>query len=259
MTQELKPFEELSRSGKFHREHPEYAKEWRREHREYFRVSSGEWQRNHPEYVKKLHREYRRTNLEYVREESKKWAQKCRLLVLDHYSNGTMTCAICGEDNINFLTIDHINGGGRRHLREIRAGSIAQWLSTQYRKTGEWPQGFQVLCANCNSIKSFEENGYTSRNWTSKFRSKICKTLGGRCVICGFEDDRALNIDHANGGGKKEMRRFKSSQAYYRNIRNKIQAEIGIFGCSKSYQLLCANHNFEKELQARKGEEFEYN
>lgn len=79
--------------------------------------------------------------------------QVIRRQVLSHYSNGTMTCACCGEGSIEFLAIDHINGGGNQHRREIgghRAFQILAWLVKN-----KYPEGFRVLCHNCNLAKGF--------------------------------------------------------------------------------------------------------
>jgi hypothetical protein len=46
-----------------------------------------------------------------------------------------------------FLTIDHIDGGGSQHRREV-GGRIARWLIAQ-----GLPDGFQTLCHNCNYAK----------------------------------------------------------------------------------------------------------
>jgi hypothetical protein len=56
----------------------------------------------------------------------------------------------CGETEPLFLTLDHINGGGNKHRREIKesgkgSGSFYEWL-----KRNGYPPGFQVLCQNCN-------------------------------------------------------------------------------------------------------------
>ena len=65
-------------------------------------------------------------------------------------------CKCCGESEPAFLTIDHIDGGGNAHRRTLTAdGSIAgssnfyRWLKNQ-----GWPEGFQLLCHNCNFAKS---------------------------------------------------------------------------------------------------------
>ena len=45
--------------------------------------------------------------------------KKIRDLCLSHYSNGTYRCACCGESAYEFLAIDHMNGNGQEHRREI--------------------------------------------------------------------------------------------------------------------------------------------
>ena len=75
---------------------------------------------------------------------------------MEHYSNtSSPSCACCGETFIEFLSIDHINGGGRSHRKEIRDGvgsysSMYLWLIDN-----DFPEGFQVLCMNCNTSIGF--------------------------------------------------------------------------------------------------------
>ena len=57
-------------------------------------------------------------------------------------------CACCGEDRPEFLTIDHIHGGGNRHRRELKRNggvSFYCWLIQQ-----GFPEGYRTLCMNCN-------------------------------------------------------------------------------------------------------------
>jgi hypothetical protein len=65
--------------------------------------------------------------------------------VFDAY--GGPKCARCGETDQDVLQIDHIDGGGRQHLKEI-GQNIYAWLHKQ-----GFPPGYQVLCANCNTKK----------------------------------------------------------------------------------------------------------
>src|ERR1035437_10247647 len=37
-------------------------------------------------------------------------------------------CVCCGENKIEFLAIDHIEGGGRKHRAEIKSTNIAIWI-----------------------------------------------------------------------------------------------------------------------------------
>lgn len=59
---------------------------------------------------------------------------------------GGLKCVNCGFDkNIDCLQMDHVDGGGRKHLEEIGQSQLYIWL-----KRNNFPAGFRVLCANCN-------------------------------------------------------------------------------------------------------------
>jgi len=77
--------------------------------------------------------------------------------IFDAY--GGAWCACCGEDTREFLTVDHIDGGGLRHRRELartrdgREGQIAGTSFYLWLKRNNFPPGYQVLCWNCNFAK----------------------------------------------------------------------------------------------------------
>lgn len=73
---------------------------------------------------------------------------KQRLTVFNHYSNGVPRCHCCGETTFEFLSIDHINGGGNQHRKNIY--NIFLWLIQN-----DFPDGFQILCYSCNMAKGF--------------------------------------------------------------------------------------------------------
>jgi hypothetical protein len=74
------------------------------------------------------------------------WFRRQRIKVLEHYSGGTPKCACCGETCVEFLALDHINGGGTQHRKTVGSGSnMWRWLLTQ-----GFPEGYRVLCHNCN-------------------------------------------------------------------------------------------------------------
>ncbi len=86
---------------------------------------------------------------------AKEYAIRTKLLVMNHYSEGKLECSCCKENNYLFLTIDHINGGGNIHRKkECHRGShqTYQWI-----KNNSFPEGFQVLCWNCNSGRSLNK------------------------------------------------------------------------------------------------------
>jgi hypothetical protein len=76
--------------------------------------------------------------------------QRARLKVLAHYSGGTLRCACCGQSQLAFLALDHVNGDGAAHRKAIGSGdTFYRWLI----KSG-FPPGLQVLCHCCNVSKS---------------------------------------------------------------------------------------------------------
>ena len=94
----------------------------------------------------------RRLCLHHAREEGHRralYGRKLKVTCFEAY--GGTRCRCCGETIIEFLTIDHVDGGGREHRRKIGNGrSMYQHL----RKLG-YPAGYQVLCYNCNCAKGF--------------------------------------------------------------------------------------------------------
>ena len=73
-----------------------------------------------------------------------------RLKILTLYGGNPPKCNCCGENIIEFLGIDHVNGGGRQHRKQLKISSIYTWL-----RKNNYPEGFQVLCHNCNMAKGF--------------------------------------------------------------------------------------------------------
>lgn len=76
---------------------------------------------------------------------------KLKLEVLGYYSDGRLECRCCGVINHRFLSIDHIEGRGNQHRREI--GQPAGDRFYNWLKKNGFPIGYQVLCFNCNMAK----------------------------------------------------------------------------------------------------------
>ena len=70
-------------------------------------------------------------------------------------------------------------------------------------------------------------------------RTLALAALGDRCSKCGFNDPRALQIDHVNGNGHIELKTLGT-----RRINEKIGR-----GETEGYQLLCANCNWIKRVE----------
>ena len=68
-------------------------------------------------------------------------------IVLTYYGQGKLACIVCGFDNSDALSIDHINGGGHQHAKGRIPREIYAWLIKN-----DFPVGFRTLCMNCQWI-----------------------------------------------------------------------------------------------------------
>lgn len=110
-----------------------------------------------PNWCKDCHNAYKRQqrqkNLHRYRNAeklfSRKYRKEIRLETLKAYGGNIPVCKCCDESTIEFLCIDHIDGGGNRERQEKEKNGGYSWYS--YLKKNNWPDGFRVLCHNCNS------------------------------------------------------------------------------------------------------------
>src|ERR1700690_352388 len=89
-------------------------------------------------------RRYRIRHADRLAQQSKERAHKLKRDVLAAYGGEHCVCVDCTVTEFEFLSIDHIDGGGHQHRKLIR-DNIYRWL----KKKG-YPSGFRVLCMNCN-------------------------------------------------------------------------------------------------------------
>lgn len=59
-------------------------------------------------------------------------------------------CVCCGEDNIGFLTIDHIENDGHSYRNGTGKTRLKGSQLYSYLKKENYPSNVQVLCFNCN-------------------------------------------------------------------------------------------------------------
>lgn len=83
----------------------------------------------------------------------------------------------------------------------------------------------------------------TNADYHRRQRNAVIEALGHRCVLCGFSDARALQVDHINGGGSIE-RKNKNFTGQFNNYVLK-----SFLNKEDKYQLLCANCNWIKRAK----------
>lgn len=91
-----------------------------------------------------------------------------------------------------------------------------------------------------NYIKYLDKKDY---RYETRLHKMVIMKLGGKCVVCGFKDMRALQLDHINGGGVKEIKKI----GRFRMLSDIMELDITVV--MKKYQVLCANCNWIKRSE----------
>lgn len=110
----------------------EYRKQYYRDNKVVLLQRSAQWIKAHPE----LHKRYQQ-----------KFRDAVRAKVIAAYGSH---CVCCGETEQEFLTVDHIHGGGRKDRELGRGGhGLYRWLIQE-----NFPKDhYRLLCMNCNFAK----------------------------------------------------------------------------------------------------------
>jgi len=105
-----------------------------------------------PEKFKERSRLWKKKNKEKVIEMSKRYRKELKIKALKAYSNNKKPkCVCCGETEIDFLCLDHIDNIRAKEREKYGLGtSFLKWL-----KTNNYPKNLklQVMCFNCNFSK----------------------------------------------------------------------------------------------------------
>lgn len=100
----------------------------------------------------------------------------------------------------------------------------------------KWDGNGKKYASRCNDC-----HRKRSRTYYRELKSEIFAFFGNKCnwLGCEWTDPRALQIDHVNGGGRKEVKEI-GTHRMYRKVRDN----------PTGYQLLCANHNQIKKHES---------
>jgi len=115
------------------RKHERYRERYQRD-REAILAGNADWKQQNRLAYREQQRAYAKQQREQKRDQ-----------VIAHLGGG---CACCGETEPLFLQIDHVAGNGGAHRRQIGKTDMWDWMI----RAG-FPEGFQLLCANCNTGK----------------------------------------------------------------------------------------------------------
>lgn len=133
--------------------HPDAVKEYNRtyqlkpENKERKRKRDATRRKKDPEFFLTVSRQWRAANPGKSGESRRKSNRKLKAEMFAAYGS---KCKCCGETREQFLTLDHIGGGGNEHRRRL-GHSRGSWV--ELRRLG-WPQDkYRLLCMNCNWVR----------------------------------------------------------------------------------------------------------
>jgi hypothetical protein len=129
---------------------------------------------------------------EILRAKAQRAIFRRRMLALRHYGGDPPTCACCQESHYEFLAIDHINGGGKKH-QEATNRNFYKWLLRE-----GLPPGYRVLCHNCNMALGFY--GYCPHTSPERAAERAAMPLWGKP---GLPPVQSAALASPRGGVKK--------------------------------------------------------
>jgi hypothetical protein len=213
-----------------------FKDDWYRRNRKKILSEQKKLRKEQPELVAKKRAAHYISRKDHIKSRVRKYKNAVKLKVLTHYSNGKPCCKYCGKDNIGYLVLDHINEDGAQHRKSVginKGNWVYLWI-VRYN----YPKIFQVLCHNCNIIKSLVHKSHATKPSATKL--KVINHYSNstmQCAECKENDIRVLTIDHMNGGGNKHRRELgmKCGYEFYRWLINQ--------NYPSGYQILCFNCN----------------
>jgi len=121
----------------------------------YHKKYSADWNKNNRDKLNKSYKKYYDNSMSDEQKQKKIKASleysklkfiELKRLVLLKYSEDRLVCKCCGESIYEFLTIDHVKGGGNQERKKRSAINFLKYLLQQPLDLTK----YQVLCYNCN-------------------------------------------------------------------------------------------------------------
>lgn len=197
-----------------------------------------------------------------------------RYEVAENYKiNGIIQCEYCGETDFDILELDHKNGDGAKHRKELgyTRDNINGAAMYRYAKKHNYPNIFRILCAGCN--RSLGIRGYTPYEFEEDqeaMRKRVAEQSIRRIEHeYKFYKDNGIDINdlysgHNNSEIDKEL--INKRRGYYKNNKtellkkNKIYRERNKEKCNERSRKYYEEHKEERKIknklyQERKKEE----
>lgn len=137
----------------------------------------------------------------------------------------------------------YINPQGSRVCRTCSREARRKWAKSNYARLRADPIRVEIDREDGRIFRKRhpEKVKKWGREQYWKLRNHVIQLYGRQCAFCGFADERALQLDHVNGGGAKQKNNIGTLRIY----RQAVAAPF-----SGDYQLLCANCNWIKAYES---------
>ena len=122
---------------------PDYYRKYYIEHGERIRARVAAWRAENKDRVAERARQRVREGTSRSPERNRRSRARLKAQVITAYGG---RCVCCGETETEFLSIDHVNGGGTRERKVVNGGGLSWRLA---RDSG-YSDCYRVLCLNCN-------------------------------------------------------------------------------------------------------------
>lgn len=130
-----------------------------------------------------------------------------------------------------------------QHKQELAREKGREYYQRWYSKNRE-----RALAMKRQRMKEYravnpEKAREKTRRATKRLKDKIFAMYGKVCMRCGFEDERALTLDHIQHNGAEE-RKSLGERKVYRKAASFFQPEV--------YRILCMNCQFVTRFEHKR-------
>lgn len=224
----------------------EISRKYRIEKADAIRMKRHDYYLRNKEVITKKVGEYIKNNRVKVRAWNKVARDKLKDEVFTHYCNGTIKCHHCNETDLGVLTLDHVDGGGNKHRKE--SGMKTGYNACCWLKKHGYPEGFQVLCWNCQFKKRLAQmqpeapdKRQLQKSAYRKLVKQQCLDEYGKTCKCGVSDQDVLTLDHVNDDGKQHREDTKA-----RGLNFYIHLRKNGFPNDPPLQVMCMKCQYRK-------------
>jgi hypothetical protein len=201
-------------------------------------------------------------NRNNILETEKSRRQETKRNVFEYYGGH---CELCGETDFAKLSLDHIDGNGRQHRKDILGTDSGTSFYRWVLENG--PDNLRILCYNCNCqinmtkiilTEAYEigckycgsEEKYrdtrscpkchqiNKRNKYIDLKLEVFSHYGNKCACCGIDKIECLTIDHINNNGAEHRKQ----------IGTEIFPWLRKNNYPEDFQILCYNCNYAKQF-----------